>query len=378
LRRYTKCTLKLCVGLLFILAGCDHRTHKEADGPANATGGGSQSTGATQATNSSTTHSHVSLLGTSDSAIVPSPSSGAQPDARDAALMGATAMAVSAAKGASYRSADGELIVEIPPGVLTKDATVRFARLDTSQLPDGPVGTPGIVIVADWGGATIRSDGSVSVKARVDDRFMHSLAVAAPKADPAILGLSRSGDRWYLPVVIRPDVAGRPESVIQTPIGTGALVEVARLPAEARRVPEAIVVAGEPDMLPLPTGNQPTLAPKSSDDALVERYPPLPEALSKGSAYHPIEFIETDDGSASIAVRGTISETVSGTRALLSCMLNPCIADPATKLVDADRFNKALFANRQPPAALLRRVRQPIESRCPPGYARAVAGQIRR
>jgi hypothetical protein len=321
---------------------------------------------------------HVSLLAGNDEPVPPLPTATARQDASEAILAGAVSMTVNAETGGIYRSADGELVVEIPPSVLTKDTTVRFARMDTSPLPDGPIGTPGIVIVADWGGATIRSDGSVSVKARVDDRFMHSLALSAPTTDPAVLGLSRSGDRWYLPVVMRPDVAGRPESVIQTRIGSGALVEVAQLPVEPRTVPSDIVAAGEPDVLPTPTVGQATLVPKFCDDPLVEHYPAMPEILAKGAEYHPVEFIETEDGAVSIPVRPTIGETVAGTRSMLVCQLDPCAGNPAGKLVDANRFNKALLAFRRPPDALLARVRQPLESRCPPKYVRSVKGQLRR
>ncbi|MEB3330282.1 MAG: hypothetical protein VKQ33_13720 [Candidatus Sericytochromatia bacterium] len=99
------------------------------------------------------------------------PEADAQGDAAALAeelLKTAPAVAIQAAKGGTYRSADGALAVTLPPGALTEDATVRFARADTADTLSTPYARPGISFAMDLGGARVSPDRQLTVTALAD------------------------------------------------------------------------------------------------------------------------------------------------------------------------------------------------------------------
>lgn len=105
----------------------------------------------------------------------------------------AAGMAVSAAAGGVYRSADGSVEVKIPPGALDRDAVVRFEALSTADLPASPSYLPGVRVFADLGGASVKPGAALAVSARVDARTLDLVQALTPGFDPAQLGLKADG-----------------------------------------------------------------------------------------------------------------------------------------------------------------------------------------
>lgn len=273
-------------------------------------------------------------------------------------------IALDATTGGVYRSPSGDLVVEVPPGALARGGTVRFARVDLRGMPGSAIGSPGLYVVADWGQALFSPEARVRVKAEVDGRFIEALKQSA--TEPASLGLSRDGGRWYLPVVARPDAAGRPESVTSERVGPGSLLEVARLPTLPRLVPSWAIARFDPDPLPTPVPAQPTVSPTQAADPLVARYPGLPEAYRRQDEYHPIEALDADPP---IKLERTAFGTLLGQRkvpppSMVACVLDPCQGQVAEAIVGAVRLNASLQSGHLPPADLVKRARKGLESGC--------------
>ncbi|MDB5098443.1 MAG: hypothetical protein JWM80_2864 [Cyanobacteria bacterium RYN_339] len=286
------------------------------------------------------------------------------------ALRAAGAMAVEAAKGAMYRSEDGSLMVSIPPGALTHNATVRFARIDTSALEAGGAGTPAVFVAVDWGGATFNPDAELVARVEVDDRFLRTLKQAAPGQSPDQLGLSSDGaGRWYLPVRVRADPMGREEAVSGTLIGSGSLVEAARLPVSTTKyLPANMITRYDPDPLPAEVKDTPLMKPRTATDPLIRRYPALPVAWYGDDDHHPVNELAAD-GCNPIKVRHTVIETLIGqpvfvNKAMVTCVLNPCVPTVGKGVVEAVRYNGAIEAGRLPPKALGERVHAKVDCSC--------------
>lgn len=105
----------------------------------------------------------------------------------------ASAMPIAALTGGVYRSADGAVEVNIPPGALDRDAVVRFEALSTADLPAGPTYLPGVRVFADLGGASVKPGMALGVAARIDARTLQLMKALTPDFDPAALGLKADG-----------------------------------------------------------------------------------------------------------------------------------------------------------------------------------------
>lgn len=366
------------LALVVALAGC-HHPRKQADDDLSsqddaappATETHARAGDARGAAGSPTpTPQHLSLVGDLEGASPDTntvtqeedPAVAAGNASAQAALDKAKPVTIDAARGGLYRSDDGALEVDIPPGALAQNATVRFALDNATSIPTSAAGTPGLLVAADWGAAKVRPDASITFRGRVDERFLKGLQAIAPHGDVSALGLARDASgRWVLPVVARPDPAGRLEAVEANALGRGSLVEVTRLPAEPVSPPDAVANKLDPDPLPTVPANTPTLAPLATSDGLVDRYPPLPADLAPTEPYHPVDTLNYQDGSVAFNVRRTVGETLVARTPALVCMVSDCGPGVTKSVVDAVRFNTAVTAKRLPPAPLQARVHDALK-----------------
>ena len=102
-------------------------------------------------------------------------------------------LAVQAATGGVYRSADGSVEVVIPPGALDRDAVVRFEALPTQDLPAYSSYLPGIRVAADLGGAGINPGHTLFASARLAPQTVGHLRALSPGLDLDTLGFSPDG-----------------------------------------------------------------------------------------------------------------------------------------------------------------------------------------
>ena len=127
---------------------------------------------------------------------------------RDQVLSSAQPMAVTAATGGSYVSPDGNLKVTIPPGALTKDATVRFAAADSSVIPSNADQTPLVRFAADLGGAAVADGQKITVSAKVDSRFIAWAKANVPGFSPDQAGMTQDQNgNYYMAMPISGDNA---------------------------------------------------------------------------------------------------------------------------------------------------------------------------
>lgn len=126
---------------------------------------------------------------------------------RAQALASANTMAIKAADGGTYTSPDGSLTVTIPPGALSQDTTVRFSRVDTSKVATNGEFTPGIVFVADLGGATVGDNETLMVTSKVDPRLIDDARQHVANFTPDMMGLSQGPDgTWKMTMPLRGDI----------------------------------------------------------------------------------------------------------------------------------------------------------------------------
>ncbi|MFN3429983.1 MAG: hypothetical protein ACK46X_08520 [Candidatus Sericytochromatia bacterium] len=119
------------------------------------------------------------------------------------ALVGAKAMPIAAATGGMYRSADGKLVADIPPGVLSQDATIKIARVDTANQPASDYFVPGILFSLDLGGAELAPDTQIMVRAEVDARFVDEMKARDPNFKPETYALSQVDGKWFMGMPVK-------------------------------------------------------------------------------------------------------------------------------------------------------------------------------
>lgn len=115
-----------------------------------------------------------------------------------------TPMAMSAANGGLYVSPDGSIRAKFPPGVLTKDATVRINRTDTAGQKVTGNYVPGVSFDVDLGGASLKADTALIVETKVDARFVDEMKKRDPKfsADKYSLTQDDKGN-WFMAMAVK-------------------------------------------------------------------------------------------------------------------------------------------------------------------------------
>jgi hypothetical protein len=283
---------------------------------------------------------------------------------RQAALAGVDAVHFSAASGGVYRSPDGSLVIEIPPGALAADADIKFARLDPSTLHAHGGGVPGLAIVADWGNARFKPGAAMKVKAAVDQRFVDAVERLAPGRASEV-GLTRNAKGGAeLELAVHADPNGRPESIDAMPIGDGTLGHLASMPTEVTRAGEEALAKAQKEPLPTPVPGKVTARAQTTGDPLVDAYPPLPQDYVYDPEYHPIDVAVTKDGKTRVPIRSTLSATVAELPVAVMCEVSGCKGKPFEALEESVRFNKAINARRLPPESVRWHAHQPLELDC--------------
>jgi hypothetical protein len=117
----------------------------------------------------------------------------------DSASARVDGQAVVAAEGGLFKSPDGTIELRIPPGALTQDARVTAYAKDTAGKPIGAGFVPGIAFQLDLGGARIAPGASVVVSAKVDKRFVETMAARDASFTPDAYGLRKDTDgHWTM------------------------------------------------------------------------------------------------------------------------------------------------------------------------------------
>ena len=217
---------------------------------------------------------------------------GPAPEER-AALADAVPMALKAASGGVYRGKNG-LQIEVPPGALREDAIVKFAAVNTSALPTGPLGVTAFQVVGDMGGGSLVPGAEVRVTVPVDPRVQELLARHG--VAPGDFGIHTDANgKTVIATKHRADPAGRPEHVAGFQAAAGIEhVDITRCPVAP--VPEEAVAAADPDPLPKAVPGLEALVAFHTEDPLVARYPPLPEAWRGNPAFQPLPAIADGEG----------------------------------------------------------------------------------
>lgn len=187
-----------------ILAGCQTASTTNAPVPnQNFTPGGK----ATVLPNGSAASSGAASSGAASTPLT----SPAQLQALKAsALASASGMAITAANGGKYVSADGSLTATIPPGALTQDATIKIAPIDASRLAAGDF-VPAIAFAADLGGASLNPGTTISVTMRVAPNFLSQAKANDPNWTAVSYAMSQDASgQWVMTMPIKGPAAAMP------------------------------------------------------------------------------------------------------------------------------------------------------------------------
>jgi len=128
------------------------------------------------------------------------------------ALSKQPAVHISAKDGGVYVSPDGLLEARIPPGVLSKDADVRFMRVETASLANSEVHLNGIRFQMDLGGAIIAPNSKVTIKSKADERLVGELKSMYPDFTPERYSLEKDAKgNWAVVMSVNGPVDTLPE-----------------------------------------------------------------------------------------------------------------------------------------------------------------------
>ena len=100
-------------------------------------------------------------------------------------------MKIKASEGGTFVSEDGLLTAVIPPGALSQDTEIRFARLDTSKQKNTNQSLSGIRFQMDIGDAYVMPGKKINVSAKADERLIPELQSMYDDYSPERYSLSQ-------------------------------------------------------------------------------------------------------------------------------------------------------------------------------------------